>query len=701
MVAVTSPRRMVLRALGASATATFLSQPIVREAHSTQAGEWPQFGYELANTRHNPSASGPTQDVRAKWKFETGGDVYSSPAVTDGVVFVGGLDESVVALAANDGTKLWEYETEGIVLSSPAVVDGTVYIGSGDNHLYALNKTDGTELWRFQTGDQVQSSPAVTDSTVYIGSFDGYLYAISTKAGREQWRTEIGKEVYPSPAVANNTVYIASGIHVYALNATDGTVQWRFETGDGILSSPSVESSTVYIGSSDHNVYALSAADGTEYWHFETGDRVLSSPAVANSTVYIGSDDNHVYAIDAEDGTEYWRFKTEAPVLSSPAVANGTVYFGSTDHQVYALDAVDGTEQWRFEAENGVNSSPAVVNDAVYIGSLDTNLYALATDTRGGGASGTTSTVTETSSGTTSPATTTQTAFTGTTNVATSRVSDFFSEWAIGGSLFGVVAIFGGLYWIRRKSSEHEESEQSVTPQELIDSADEAVRTAGNARDDYDFDKALDAYEEAIDQYEAALNELSFDGNRYEEIETRLADTRQSHRETRERRDMVEGLENKLGDAEATFQKAVVDHALDETVSARVRYRQARNAFESILEQIEEEAAEEELLAAINPQPEPRNPYDRLPSNLANLRNLPTTVIDILRGLDIEETTDLTTAEKRTRERIRSHEEITEEMSSRLIALTWLDASDDTNDWSRERIETLHKRAETGYQVCL
>jgi outer membrane protein assembly factor BamB len=47
---------------------------------------------------------------------------------------------------ATAGVKLWEFETGGSVYSSPAIgSDGTVYVGSSDNKLYAI-KTDSKGL---------------------------------------------------------------------------------------------------------------------------------------------------------------------------------------------------------------------------------------------------------------------------------------------------------------------------------------------------------------------------------------------------------------------------------------------------------------------------------------------------------------------------------------------------------------------------
>ena len=60
----------------------------------------------------------------------------------------------------------------GKVDSSPAIANGIVYVGSEDKQVYALNATIGDRLWSYATGDMVVSSPAVVDGVVYVGSYD-------------------------------------------------------------------------------------------------------------------------------------------------------------------------------------------------------------------------------------------------------------------------------------------------------------------------------------------------------------------------------------------------------------------------------------------------------------------------------------------------------------------------------------------------
>jgi outer membrane protein assembly factor BamB len=117
------------------------------------------------------------------WSFATvlPSTLFSSPAVANGVVYVGSFDGSVYALNARTGAKLWSFATGGAVVSSPAVANEVVYVGSDDNSLYAFDALTGGFLWGAETGGPVKSSPAVANGVVYVGSNDNNLDAVSVK----------------------------------------------------------------------------------------------------------------------------------------------------------------------------------------------------------------------------------------------------------------------------------------------------------------------------------------------------------------------------------------------------------------------------------------------------------------------------------------------------------------------------------------
>jgi outer membrane protein assembly factor BamB len=135
------------------------------------------------------------------WQADTGDVVYSSPAVANGVLYVGSQDQKLYAFSAagttgcaapapgsvKTCTPLWTATVGGSVYSSPAVANGVVYVGSDDGHLYAFDAAgqrncNGSPkacnpLANVATNGPVQSSPAVESGTVFVGSADGGLYA--------------------------------------------------------------------------------------------------------------------------------------------------------------------------------------------------------------------------------------------------------------------------------------------------------------------------------------------------------------------------------------------------------------------------------------------------------------------------------------------------------------------------------------------
>ena len=129
----------------------------------------------------------------------------------------------------------WKFKTERIIeawFSSPTVSDNMVYFGSDDSYLYALNALTGELKWKFKTGDVVYSSPAVADGAVYVGSHDGHLYSVDAQTGKQRWSFKTGYRVYSSPAVSDATVYFGSAdTHLYAVDAATGKLLWKVQSG--------------------------------------------------------------------------------------------------------------------------------------------------------------------------------------------------------------------------------------------------------------------------------------------------------------------------------------------------------------------------------------------------------------------------------------------------------------------------------------
>ena len=102
----------------------------------------------------------------------------SSPAVgADGTIYVGSFDQNLYAIKPG-GTQKWRFTTGGFVFSSPAVgADGTIFVGSMDQNLYAI-KPDGTQKWKFATVGGISSRRLWVRTAPSFVSGGNFFYAV-------------------------------------------------------------------------------------------------------------------------------------------------------------------------------------------------------------------------------------------------------------------------------------------------------------------------------------------------------------------------------------------------------------------------------------------------------------------------------------------------------------------------------------------
>jgi outer membrane protein assembly factor BamB len=118
------------------------------------------------------------RDHRVAWRYQHPQrkfPFYSSAAVTDDRIVVGGRDKMVHGLSTA-GKGVWTFATSARVESSPAIAGGRVFVGSNDGRFYVLNLSTGAKLWEFNAGSPLSASPAIARGRIVIGSQDGKLY---------------------------------------------------------------------------------------------------------------------------------------------------------------------------------------------------------------------------------------------------------------------------------------------------------------------------------------------------------------------------------------------------------------------------------------------------------------------------------------------------------------------------------------------
>jgi eukaryotic-like serine/threonine-protein kinase len=339
---------------------------------------WPMFGYNAAHTGSPDDIAPQTYDLLWRRDIDAASSFIlgSSPAIVNGVVYVGSDDGSCRALNASTGTQIWNQMLGDFTPSSPSVVDGVVYISMWDYKDYALNASTGSIIWNCTRGGLSSSTPAIANGLFYVCGGSGEVIARKLSTGDEVWSYTYGGNGDASPVIVGDTVYVSEYGSIYALNALSGALKWSYFMELGVTyNSPTVSNGFLYCGSEGQLFYALNASTGQSIWNYTTGPTDSTTPTVAYGTVFVGTSNKGIYALNATTGEKIWTNPNNV-WCSSLSVAGGQIYVCNSEG-IHALSASTGTEYWSYNLGNeNINSSPAISNGVLYVRSAEGFVYA-------------------------------------------------------------------------------------------------------------------------------------------------------------------------------------------------------------------------------------------------------------------------------------------------------------------------------------
>jgi outer membrane protein assembly factor BamB len=295
------------------------------------------------------------------WQFGTNQEVYSSPAVVDGRVYVGeGLHENTNShlrcLDAATGKLIWQFKVASHAEGPPTVSDGRVYVSGGDDGIYCLNAKSGEKIWHFP-GYHIDESPVVSGNVVLVGTgYDRASYlALDARTGKLIWSRAMEASVWGTSAIVGNHVFFglsnaqvggsgpANLGKVYCVDIATGEDVWVRQLPRAVGTAMVLAEDQLFFGCWDGNVYCVDRRSGKEKWKRDTGGPLNSSPAVDSKRIYIGTSTGRVLAISRESGEIVWALSMPtslldpAQILSSPALANGRLYVGTTNNHFICI----------------------------------------------------------------------------------------------------------------------------------------------------------------------------------------------------------------------------------------------------------------------------------------------------------------------------------------------------------------------------
>ena len=368
-------------------------------------GDWPMF-------QRDPAHTGFSADVRSvprgvlKWSLKTEKQLFASPAVVDGVVYIGTGDKRLLALDGQTGDIIWQVLVEYPVHSTPAVAGDFVFFGLRDGRVVALDKATGGPVWEYDTGSVVISSPTVTDGFLYIGAGDGTFYALDAANGKKIWSHSTDRWIGTSAAVFEDVVAIVSyDQRLYILDKRNGREKLRFVVTGNPRGSASFGDEHLFIGDPTgalkavnwhrwnipfdkikmrfHNQLFLWGTVGSPprqrgfVWGIKSGFGAFSTPVVGGGRVFATDFVGRVIAVDEATGELLWSYTDTRPIVASPSATPDVVLVGDTDGVLQALDATTGALLWDFTTGSQISATPVLANGLIYLASEDGTLYVL------------------------------------------------------------------------------------------------------------------------------------------------------------------------------------------------------------------------------------------------------------------------------------------------------------------------------------
>ncbi len=195
-------------------------------------------------------------DGSRKWSTQLGdGDtaVVPAAAVANRQAYAADGTGTLHAVSRTLGSVEWSYEAGDSIRRSPAVDEGVVYVGTTDGQIAAVDGASGTGIWTAEVGGNVATSPSIAGDAVYVGTATGEVIALDADTGESLWSIEVSGVPSGTAVDGNGVVYVTTtGGQIQAIR--DGTRLWA-ETPAGATGAPGITDGLVVTGDEDGTVH--------------------------------------------------------------------------------------------------------------------------------------------------------------------------------------------------------------------------------------------------------------------------------------------------------------------------------------------------------------------------------------------------------------------------------------------------------------
>lgn len=218
-----------------------------------------------------------------------------------------------------DGKSGWVVTIPGgRALATPAVVDGMVFVGGGfgSYEFYAFDAASGKPIWKIRVSDDGPTAAVVDKGCVVFNTESCTLFCVDAKTGDMRWSKWLGDPLMSQPAVGQDCVVMAyptpESHMLICLGLESGEEHWKTAVAGDIISAPVLDGDSVYLTTFDGTVYRHRLKDGKEIWSGEK--HATSAPWISAGRIYVSLRE------DKQEGAQ----ETDKPVEALGTLSNET-----------------------------------------------------------------------------------------------------------------------------------------------------------------------------------------------------------------------------------------------------------------------------------------------------------------------------------------------------------------------------------------
>jgi len=256
------------------------------------------------------------------------------------------------------------------------------------------------------------------------------------------------------------------------------------------------------------------------------------------------------------------------------------------------------------------------------------------------------------------------------------------------------------------ESGQNQVNKEQIDVLELRNSADELLIEANSLQNDGRLDEASDLFQTAIEQYDTAIKQCEDDGI-IEELNEEVERIEQKQDKIKTLSETLPEVQEALELGEGSLQTAIAAHVSDEATIARIRYRQARDQYQTAIEQIE--ATDVALFAdpievSVNRERsvESQSLDDILELTSDEKKNLDKTGLRTISDIQSEEVTvdaDNKIISSRIQE-LQTSSSMTDKLAHQLTSLHFLHDDEKYEFTSKDEVELRLQQAANGYNIA-